>query len=87
MNWLMFQVVYMIFKKVYHLDVGKLKTFHKDLDKEVVKKTVYNALNTKVNSLKKKIPDASTLVQANQYSIDKQNLEKNNEDVANKILV
>ena len=31
--------------------------------KEVVKKTAYNKLNTKVNNLEKTIPDASTLIQ------------------------
>ena len=64
-------------------DVGKLKTVPIDLKKlsgvvstEVVKRAVYHKLNTKVNSLEKKIPDASTLIQTNQYSTDKQSLEK-----------
>ena len=33
-------------------------------------------LKTKVKSLEKKIPDATTLIQINQYNIDKRNLEK-----------
>ena len=64
--------------KVDDLDVGKLKTVPIDLkklsdvvDKEVVKKTVYNTINTKVNYLETKIPDASTLIQASQYNTDK----------------
>ena len=47
--------------KVDDLDVGKSKTVPIDLkrlsdvvSKEVMKKTVYNKLNTKVNSLNKK---------------------------------
>ena len=52
-------------KNIDKLDVGNLETGPKDLtnlrdlvDKEVVIKTVYNAPDTKVNSLAKKIPDA-----------------------------
>ena len=54
--------------EVDELDVGNLKTTPKDFKKlkdvvdRVVKKTVYNTLNTKVNNLEKKIPDASTLI-------------------------
>ena len=43
-----------------------------------------NTLKTKVNNLKKKIPDATTLTYKNQYNIDKQNLEKKNEDADKK---
>ena len=42
------------------------------MDKEVVKRTVYNTLNTKVNTLEKKIPDLSSFIQTNQYKTDKQ---------------
>ena len=80
------------FKKVNDLDVGKLKTVPKDLkklsdvvDKEVVKKTVYNTLNTKVNNLEKKIPDGSTLNQTNQYNTSKQNLKKIVGDIKKKV--
>ena len=59
--------------KVDALDVGKMKTVPKDLkkisnivDKKVVKNTKFNTLNTKVNNLVKKLPDASTLTQTNQ---------------------
>ena len=57
----MFQLIWIIQTKVNDLDVVKLKFFPKDLkkigdivDKEVVKKTVYNTLNAKVNNLEKK---------------------------------
>ena len=43
---------------------------------EVVKNTKCNTLMTKVNSLEKEIPDATTLIHINQYNTDKQNLEK-----------
>ena len=69
--------------KVDDLDVGKLKTVPVDLkklsdvvDNEVVKNAKFNTLKTKVNSLEKKIPDATTLIHINQYNTDKQNLEK-----------
>ena len=69
--------------KVDDLDVGKLKTVPVDLKKlsgvvanEVVKNTKFNTLKTKVNSLEKKIPDATTLIHINQCNTDKQNLEK-----------
>ena len=53
-----------------------LKKLNYVVDREIVKTTVYNTLNTKVNNLEKKIPDSSTFIQTNQYNIDKQNLEK-----------
>ena len=64
------------------MDVGTLKTVPvnlkklSDVDNEDVKITKFNTLETKVNSLKKKILDATTLIHINQYSTDKQNLEK-----------
>ena len=65
--------------KVDDLDVGKLKTVPVDLEKlshvvdnEVVKNTKFNTLKTKVNYLDKKIPDATTLNNINQYNTDKQ---------------
>ena len=45
-------------------------------ENEVVKNTEFNTLKTKVNNLKKKIPDATTLVHINRQNSDKQNLEK-----------
>ena len=55
--------------KVDDLDVGKLKTVHADLkklsdavDNEVVKNTKFKKLKIKVNNLKKKILDATTLI-------------------------
>ena len=78
--------------KVDELDVRKLKTIPMNfkklnnvVTKEVVKKTVYNKLNTKINYLENKISDASTLFQSNQYNVRKQNLEKKIGDVKNKI--
>ena len=69
--------------KVDNVDVGKLETVPVDLkklsdvgDNEVVKNTKLNALKRKVNNLKKKIPDATTLIHINQYNTDKQDLEK-----------
>ena len=38
--------------------------------------TKFNTLKTKVNSLQKKIPHATTLIHKNQYNTDKGNLEK-----------
>ena len=69
--------------KVYNLDVGKLESVPVDLKKlsdfvanEVVKNTKFNTLKIKVNILQKKVPDATTLIQINQYNTDKQTLEK-----------
>ena len=61
-----------------------LKKLSDLVDEEVVEKTVYNAQNTKVINLENKIPDASTSIQTNQYSTNKQNLEKKIEIVENK---
>ena len=38
------------------------------VDKRFVKKTKLNTLNTKINSLEKKISDATTLIHINQYN-------------------
>ena len=72
-------------KEVNNLDFGKLKAAPVNLEKlidllskKVLKNTKFNPLNMKVNNLEKKIPDASTLIQINQYNIDKQSLEKKN---------
>ena len=46
------------------------------VDNAVVKNTKFNTLKTKVNSLEKKIPDATILIHINQYNTNKQNLEK-----------
>ena len=53
--------------EVDNLDINKLinvPTGLNDLKK-------FNTLNTKVNNLEKKIADASTLVQTNQYNTDR----------------
>ena len=47
------------------------------VDNEVVKNAKFNTLNTKVNNLERKIPDATILIHINQCNTDKQNLEKN----------
>ena len=47
-------------------------------------KTKFNTLKTKVNNLEKKIPDTTTLILINQYSTDKQNVEKKTGDVDKK---
>ena len=55
--------------KVDDLDVGKLKTVPVKLkklndvaDNEFVKKVIFNTIKTKVNSLEKNIPNATTLI-------------------------
>ena len=49
------------------VDVDNLNTVSRDLKKlsDVVNKEVAKKLNTKVNKLDKKIPDATTLIQIN----------------------
>ena len=71
--------------KVDDLDLGKLKAVPVDLEKlsdvvdnEVVKNIKFNTLKTKLNTLEKKIPDVTALIQINQYNTDKQNLVKKN---------
>ena len=73
------------------LDVGKLKTVPADLkkvsdvvDNEVVKNTKFNMLKTKVNTLEKRNPDATTLIHIHQYNTYKQNLEKKIGDIDRK---
>ena len=46
------------------------------MSKEVVRKTVYNKLNTKVNNLENKIPGANILIHISQYNTNKQSLEE-----------
>ena len=78
--------------KVDDLDVSKLKAVPIDLKNlsdvvtnEFAKNAIFNTLNTKVNSLEKKIPDATTLIHINQYNTYKQDLEKKFGDVDKKI--
>ena len=78
--------------KVDDLDVDTLKTvptifFKKMIDvlrKEVIEKTKYAKLNSKINNLKNKNPDASTLAYMNQYNTDKQGLKNKIENVDKK---
>ena len=77
--------------KVEDLDIGKLKTVPVDLkklndvvDNKVIENAKFNTLKTTVNSLEREIPDATTLIQLNQYNTDKQNLEKKIGDVDKK---
>ena len=74
--------------KVDDLDLGKLKTVPAVLkklsavvDNEVVQNTNFNTLETKVNRLEKKIPNATTLFHLSQYNTDKQNLQEKIGDV------
>ena len=60
-------------KKINELDVGEIKTVPIDLkrlsdvmNKEIVKNTKFDALNTKVNTLDKKSFDLTTLIHINQ---------------------
>ena len=80
--------------KINDLDVVKLKIIPMDLekmsnlvDKKVVKKAVYDTLNTKVYNLEEKISGGSTLIWTNQYNIDQQSLEKKVDDAEKKFLV
>ena len=80
--------------KLNDLDVVKLKIIPIDLekmsnlmDKKVVKKAVYDTLNTKVYDLEEKISVDSTLIRANQYNIDQQSLEKKVDGEEKKFLV
>ena len=54
------------------------------VDNKVIENAKFNTLKTTVNSLERKIPDATTLIQLNQYNTDKQNLEKKIGDVDKK---
>ena len=69
--------------KADDLDVNKLQNISVDLNKlhalvskKVVKNIKFNKLDTKVNNLENKNPDATTLITINQCSTDKQQLEK-----------
>ena len=68
--------------KVDDLDFGNLKILldlkylSNLVDKEVAKNTKLNTLQTKVNSFKNKIPDATTLNQISQYNTEKRIREK-----------
>ena len=55
-----------------------MKKLRVTVDNEVDKKTKFNTLKTIVNSLEKKIIDATTLIHINQYNTDKQILNKKN---------
>ena len=52
----------------------------------VKKLTKLNKLDTKRNNLENKIPDASTLIQTNQYNTDKLNLDEKIGDVDKKYM-
>ena len=56
------------------------------MNNEVFKNTKFNTLNPKVNNLRKKILDVTTLIPINQDNADEQNLEKKNGDIVKKIL-
>ena len=65
------------------LHVNKLKTVPADLsklrnvvDNDVIKKTMYNQLSTKVNAIDTKITGTSELITKPQYDSDQQSLEK-----------
>ena len=55
--------------KIAPADLKKLSDL---VDSQVVKNTKFNTLKTKVNKRNKKIPDATTLIDINQYNSDKQ---------------
>ena len=55
--------------KIVPADLKKLSDL---VDSQVVKNTKFNTLKTKVNKRNKKILDATTLIDINQYNSDKQ---------------
>ena len=55
-----------------------MKKLSDAVDNEVVKNRKFKTPKTKVNTLEKKIPDATTLIYINQYNTGKQNFEKKN---------
>ena len=55
------------------------------IDNQVVKNTKFNTPKTKVINLEQKIPEATTLIDVNQYNTDEQNLEQKIEDVDKKM--
>ena len=78
--------------KVDNLDVGNLKSFSVDfkqlsvvVDREFLKNTKFNKLNTKLDKFENKITDAFTLIHINQCNAEKQNLYKKTSDIENKI--
>ena len=62
--------------------LGNWKLLKDAVDNKVVKNTNLNTPSTKIKSLEKKIPDATTLIYINQYNTDKQNLKKKNMEVS-----
>ena len=72
--------------KVNDLDVGKLQTVSIDFKKKwcsrwkSCEKHKINTPKTKVNNLGKKTPDATTLININQYNIDKIKFREKNAD-------
>ena len=75
--------------KVDDLDADKLRIVLIDLsdavDFNVVNKTKFNTLKTKLNSLEKEIPDATALIHIIQYNKVKQDLGKKIGDFNKKI--
>ena len=78
-------------RKVDEIDIDKLKILPLDLknlsnvvSREVLEKKLYNKVNLKVNNSESRNVDASTLIQINQYNIDKQKLERKNGNVDKK---
>ena len=78
-------------RKVDEIGIDKLEILPLDLknlsnvvSREVLEKTLYNKVNLKVNNSESRNVDASTLIQINQYNIDKQKLERKNGNVNKK---
>ena len=61
------------FPQTVPIDFKKIRNV---ADNEVVKIKKINRLKAKLNNLDQKIPDATALIQINQYNSDNQNLEK-----------
>ena len=74
------------------LDAVKLKTVPVDLknlsdvvDNEVVKKTKFNPIKTKVNSLEKNIPDTATLIHTNSLLFNVSSINTGKQNLGEKI--
>ena len=57
-------------KQIFKTVPADFKILNDAVDNEVFKNTKFNTFNPKVNNLKKKILDVTTLIPVNQYNAD-----------------
>ena len=57
-------------KQIFKTVPSDFKILNDAVDNEVFKNTKFNTFNPKVNNLKKKILDVTTLIPINQYNAD-----------------